>query len=403
MTVRDGVRRVLERDACSGCGLCAQLDRGLRMQLDSAGYLRPAAVEPADEIPGAARVFTASCPGVRVNAQHPAGSTPHPYFGSSFGAWEAWAVDPDLRHAGSSGGALTALHAWLIDTGRAARVVSAAASAAEPRRTVPVTITSRVEALESAGSRYAPVGVLAHGALRQSGTVVTGKPCEVSALRAAGPLLVDGETPLLLSFFCAGTPSQRATERLLANLGIDEDREVQTLKYRGDGWPGTFSARAGDVAVETDYASSWGEVLGPTTQWRCKICPDGVGESADIVSADSWATDERGYPVFTEGDGISALIARTARGNEVIAAAVAAGVIGIRPLSLDALTDAQPLQVNRRRLLLARLWGSRLAGRSVPRFRGFGLAWLSATHPRQFVRVLRGAYRRVRAAKARPS
>jgi len=222
-----------------------------------------------------------------------------------------------------------------------------------------------------------------------------GKPCEVSALRR---LNADGN-PLIMSFFCAGTPSARATDTLLRNLGVEDEANVDELWYRGRGWPGRFTARSRGTEVNADYESSWGSTLGPTTQWRCKICPDGVGESADIVAADYWTVDDRGYPVFIEGDGVSALIARTQTGLDTVLRAAAAGVIHLETIEMDSLDRVQPLQRERRRYLAARLLGSRLAGRSVPRYRGFSLLRLSLGEPKRALTVLRGAFSRVRRAK----
>lgn len=396
------VADVLRRDACSGCGLCPQLDAGISMRLDDNGYLRPAWDGDSTPIDGAVSVFDRSCPGSRVTAPSaPEGAEHDALLGPNVGIWQAWATDDAIRTAGSSGGALTALHVWLLETGRAARITGAAAAPASPRRTVPVTIMTREQALAAAGSRYAPVGALENTDAFRSDSAVAGKPCEVAALRAAAPDLVDGEAPLLLSFFCAGTPSQSATDALLDELGVEPSRSVETLRYRGNGWPGRFTARSGDLEVSADYDESWGRVLGPTTQWRCKICPDGVGQAADIVCADSWETDARGYPTFDEGDGVSALIARTPRGRDTILDAIEAGVIATRPLESAQLREAQPLQTARRRFLLARLLGSRLAGRRPPRYRGFDLLRLTVSKPREAVRVLRGTFRRVRATSRR--
>ena len=46
-------------------------------------------------------------------------------------------------------------------------------------------------------------------------------------------------------------------------------------------------------------------------QFRCKICPDGVGGAADVVCADAWECDEAGYPLFDERDGSSLILSRT--------------------------------------------------------------------------------------------
>ncbi|TCJ22801.1 hypothetical protein E0W80_12740 [Microbacterium sp. PI-1] len=402
MTLLAAVEGVLQRDACSGCGLCVRLDPGLEMHVDEHGYSRPCLVGESRPIARAEQIFARSCPGVVVAAPAlPPGAKRHPELGTYLEAWQAWAADPEVRRAGSSGGALTALHTWLVSTGRATRITGAAGSAEDVRRTVPVTIMTREQALGAAGSRYAPISTLANPDVLARGAAVTGKPCEIAALRRAAPDLVDGEAPLMLSFFCAGTPSQHATDDLLQDLGVTPAEPVTALRYRGDGWPGRFIARTPDREVSADYDDSWGRVLGPTTQWRCKVCVDGVGESADIVCADSWATDERGYPVFVEGDGVSALIARTPRGLETIRAAAEAGVIVLGELPMSQLAAAQPLQVTRKRFLFARLLGSRFAGRRPPRYRGFGLARLSLAYPREAIRTFRGTYRRVRAQRRR--
>ena len=389
------VARVVRTSNCSGCGACTLLDPGLEMQLDEQGFRRPVRVADDQTAPAASRTFDQVCPGRRITARRWAGSVRHPTLGPIVSAWEAWAADPEVRHRGSSGGTLTALTGWLVETGELSEIRTARMDPGAPRRTVPVRITSRAEALEAAGSRYGPVAVLGPGAL-DPGVGVAAKPCEISAARA----LVEGletEAPLLLSFFCAGTPSQSATDDLVTSLGVAAGTELAELWYRGRGWPGSFTAvtRDGD-RVETSYDESWGRHLGPATQWRCKICPDGVGESADVSAADFWRTDDRGYPDFAEGDGCSALIARTARGHDVLTRAFAAGVLVGRPLDPDALAGVQPLQTARRRTLLGRLVGTRLAGRPVPRYSGFGLARLAAPRWRETARTAKASYRRVR-------
>ena len=388
------VTRVVRTGNCSGCGACTLLDEGLTMQLDEHGYSRPARVAPSTAARGAARTFDEVCPGRRLRAASPPGAERHPTLGPVTSAWEAWAADPEVRERGSSGGTLTALVGWLVETGEVESVRAVAMDLQAPRRSVPVRITSRSEALTAAGSRYAPVSVLRPGTLAPEGAVVA-KPCEISAARALLP--ASGGEPLLLSFFCAGTPSQAATDDLLAELDVPRGAPLDELWYRGRGWPGSFTARTTDgETVRASYDESWGQHLGRATQWRCKICPDGVGESADISAADYWRTDERGYPVFTEGAGCSALLARTARGHDLLTRAFEAGVLVGRPLEPDDLAGVQPLQVGRRRTLLGRLVGTRAAGRPVPRYRGFGLVRLAAPDWRETARTAKASFRRVR-------
>ncbi|MDM7855579.1 Coenzyme F420 hydrogenase/dehydrogenase, beta subunit C-terminal domain [Cellulomonas alba] len=417
-TLDELVASVVDAGLCSGCGACTRLDDGLEMAIDGRGYLRPrrtaagggaaagsatvgsATVGSAPvATPDAAATFRTVCPGWTVTAQRHSGVPYHPTLGPVLGAWRAAAADPEIRRRGSSGGVLTALAAWLVERGEVTQVVGARAGD-EPRRTVPVVIRSRAEALASAGSRYAPVAVGSHpDALDPRGATI-GKPCEAVALRALAR--TRGEpAPLLLSFFCAGTPAQTATDDLVTELGLEPGTPLDDLWYRGRGWPGRFTARAADGReVSASYDESWGGALGPTVQWRCKLCPDGTGESADVSAGDLWHADERGYPVFDDADGWSALVARTPRGLDVVERAITAGVLVATPVTAADVVAVQPLQRSRRRTLLGRLTGTRLAGARVPRYRGFGLLRLAGRNARENVRTARGTFRRVRSRSA---
>lgn len=387
----EAVGRVVAEGNCSGCGMCAHLDSGLEMELDAAGFSRPVRARDTAIDDSVVRDFEAACPGVTVSAQRPEGAIRHPTMGPVVQAWRAWANDPEFRFAGSSGGTLSALAAWLTTSGREHRVIGAAQNEREPRRTVSVSIMSREEALAAAGSRYAPVSTAASF---DEGSAFCGKPCEASAVRALSAARGE-EAPLLLSFFCAGTPSQHATEELIESLGIAAGTRLESLRYRGNGWPGEFIATSatGDT-VSTSYEESWGKHLGRAVQWRCKVCADGVGESADVTAADQWQADESGYPTFLEGAGTSALIARTRRGQQLVLDAVEAGVLTVEPMDIAELAAVQPLQRDRRETLAARLAGTRLAGGRVPQYRGFGLLALSLRHPRLALRVARATRRR---------
>lgn len=409
-TIDDELARVLQADTCTGCGACCVIDAGLRMRPNEAGYLRPTRVGAADTGQSSAAVaaeFRAGCPAVRVVSPRPSpsGVRHHSTLGPHLGVWAAWASDPEIRTQGSSGGVITALGRWLLETGRSSRVLGATVDREDPRRTVATIVSDPDGMMATAGSRYAPVAVAAEPSAHEPGTAVVGKPCEVAAIRARSAVR-GSDSPILISFFCAGTPSQGATDDVLRSLGIDGDQPLHDLWYRGRGWPGRFTAVTAEGDRSTSYDESWGRHLGPTIQWRCKLCPDGVGESADLASCDWWETDDRGYPLFSEGDGRSGLVARTSRGLTLIEEAMAAGVIHAEPIDADALMKVQPFQRRRREELLGRLIGTRAAGRAVPRYRGFGLWWSAVRSPLRTLRAARGTWGRARAARAlaaRPS
>jgi coenzyme F420 hydrogenase subunit beta len=396
-TLQAAVAAVVEAGNCSGCGACALMDDAIRIERSADGYDRPRFTggdEPRERERDAGE-FLAVCPGSRHDAARPAGSRRDALFGPYISVWSAHAADPDIRHMGSSGGAITALARWLVSSGRVARAVTAGPHDDRPSNSASRTVTDPGAFLDTAGSRYGPVATLANPEVLAPDSAVVAKPCEASALTALARQR-GTERPVTLSFFCAGVPSQHATDGLVEQLGVDLPT-LAALRYRGEGWPGHFKATRPDGTSESiTYEESWGEVLGRALQWRCKICPDGVGESSDITAGDFWESDERGYPIFTEAGGRSVLIARTERGHRMLAEAIADGVIVAAPADIGDLRGVQPLQVNRRSELAARLAGVRAAGQPVPRYRGYGLWALAMRRPRRALRSGVGAFKRAR-------
>lgn len=391
---------VVRTERCTGCGGCTHLDRRISMQ-PSNGFLRPTfhSDRAGGSLRADARRFKQICPGVEVRAQHPPGSVRDPILGPVQGLWVAWAADPEFRFRGSSGGVLSSLASWAVEQGLVERAVGASAGT-EPRLTVPVSITTRAEALRSAGSRYAPCSSGGHvDALDPDGLTIA-KPCEAYALRRHSNL-DQQKPPLLLSFFCAGTPSQDATDETVVSLGLDP-RRLADLWYRGRGWPGRFTAVSMEGVEESlGYSESWGSRLGPTVQWRCRTCPDGVGEASDITAGDIWESDGSGHPSFDERPGQSVLIARTELGLDVIQRAIKSGVIIAQLVSSREVIEAQPYQVWRRQRLAGRILGTLAVNGRATRTWGFGSAGWAVSHPRATLAELRGTRVRLQARSAK--
>ena len=366
--------RVMRGNSCSGCGLCAGLAPGIAMARDAKGWWRPKAVGPVPAEMDA--LLARTCPGSTVAPWQPAADVRiHPYWGPIRDCVTGFATDPELRFAASSGGALSALALHALATGRVSRVLHVGMDPDAPLLTAIRRSTGRDDVLACAGSRYAPAAPLAElmAELETPGQILfIGKPCDVGALRqlmAADPAIA-ARFPLLLSFFCAATPSQTGTDRIVAKLGIARE-EVASFRYRGNGWPGRAEAVTRDgQRASMSYPDSWGAILSKEVQWRCKICPDAVGGVADIAAADAWHADEAGYPLLEEAEGRSLILIRTARGADALARAVADGVLEVTPVPVDSIDAMQPSQARRKRLVESRVAAMALAGLPRPRMKG---------------------------------
>lgn len=390
---------------CAGCGLCESVagTAVVQMRLSQAGYLRPEV--KAGLTSQQARVLRDVCPGMHVgHAPQPDAAPHHTLWGPLVGVRAGHSLDPEIRRQGSSGGGISAIASWLLDTGQVDFVAQIAVSDADPLRNEMRLSRSRAEVLAAAGSRYAPSAPLAglEGLLaRGERFAFVGKPCDVAALRryALHDARVDRLVVCMISFMCAGIPSIKGTHELLDKLGADRS-QLKSFRYRGDGWPGMAKAVTHDGKVyETDYNSSWGTVLNKHLQFRCKICPDGTGEFADIVCADAWYGKD-GYPDFAERDGRSLILSRTRRGEALVSAAMAAGALSADELPVSDIARMQPYQVNRKQMVLGRLLATWLARHHAPRYRSMGL--LKAALQANKIEWLRNAWGTLRRAKGEP-
>lgn len=399
--LESAVADVVDSGNCTGCGACSIVSPRISVDTNDRGFNRPtlklnmnqgrdADLEQAD-------LFKRVCPGVSQTANTQSSRNSHSILGDYIAAWDGWASDDEVRWAGASGGVLTALSMWLLTTGRVTTVVGAAASVSDPVLTETVVVDSAPDCGTCSGSRYAPVSNMATNAKLDRGSAVVGKPCEASALRRymdttnTKPL----DRPISLSFFCAGTPSQSATNSLVASLGLSPG-DVRSLRYRGNGCPGKFDIQSEDAHRSLSYEESWGAHLGRDVQPRCKICVDATGEDADITVGDHWDAGPDDVPIFDESPGRSVVIARTVRGERLLREATDAGVIELIPVDLDDVVRVQRHQRDRRVTLFGRLIGQKLAGQKTSTYRGYGLWKHFVRHPLSNLRALVSNFLRAR-------
>ncbi|MCJ2183125.1 Coenzyme F420 hydrogenase/dehydrogenase, beta subunit C-terminal domain [Novosphingobium sp. 1949] len=344
------------------------------MQKTATGYVRPRSTGPLPQEFDAA--FSQICTG-RTIRQEANGRTYDPSWGPLVTVEVGNSTDPAVRFRGSSGGIISTLAIHLLESGKVDFILHTRTDPTDPIGNVTAPSFTRDDILAAAGSRYAPSSPLAdleRYLAEGRKFAFIGKPCDIATLRAMARRdpRIDALIPYKLSFFCAGIPGRKGAHALLDRMGVEPD-QLARFDYRGNGWPGpTRAERTDGSAVTFDYASSWGQVLSRHLQFRCKICPDGTGEFADIAAADAWYGQD-GYPDFDERDGRSLVIARTAEGRALLDEALGQARIELEPLPITDIALMQPYQRDRKRVVLARSLAMLLLGRRRPRFTGLQL------------------------------
>lgn len=188
-----------------------------------------------------------------------------------------------------------------------------------------------------------------------------GLPCEVAALRQvlADRPDIRERCVAAISIFCGGINRFDGIAYYLAAFDLSADR-VRTIRYREGDWPGSMA-----VGVEGEDRPRVVHRIHGNTRWRilrymaafqgpwmlkrCRICPDQIGDFADIAVGDPHLPRFRALAKENGGQGYSAIITRTDSGEAIVVAALKNGALQEVPLSRDELVASQGYTLENRR------------------------------------------------------
>ena len=376
MTALAQLHKIVDDGLCVGCGLCAALaPDAVRIAQGDDGDLRPYA-EPhftAEQM----ALISQTCPSLRVQGLPEALVQKAPYHDVVWGPYHemslAYANEPAIRHEASTAGILTMLSLYLLEADLVDAVMHVKAADMPANFGVATISRTKEEVLQGAGSRYGPTAALIdieHALGSQERFAIVAKPCDLNAMRnlATFDKRVDERFLYWLTMLCGGFQPDEAFRGFLADNDIKEEG-LKSVRYRGFGCPGPTSLSFDDGhKTKFHYLDFWGE---DESQWammlRCKICPDGIGEAADIVAGDAWdgASPDRQE---SETDlGFNSVITRTAHGEALFQAAIDAGlIVKSETVDCDYMSSVQPHQVIKKLAGHARAEGLRQAGSVAP-------------------------------------
>jgi len=360
---------VYQKGLCIGCGLCSSLNADvIKMSLDDVGFYKPIATQPIN--------VEEYCPGVKIDAQLAITTDLEKVWGPVHSAKTGFATNSEIRHTASSGGGITGFVYYLLKSGFVDGIIHVGVDPENPMYNKVGVSNEFKQLVQKSGSRYAPVPTLINvkQILDSSDEkyAFVGKPCDVAGISnflTLYPEYVE-RIKIKISFFCAGMPSMNGTKSVLNKLQVGHN--LTSLKYRGNGWPGSFTAT--DTTGKTgsmSYNDSWGKILGRTIHLRCKICPDGIGMLSDVTFADGWE-EKDGYPSFEEKPGESLIILRNAFASDLLDNAVKAGYMGLNDqnYNLEQLRSIQKYQWQRRIVVGSRIASYVLLEAFKPSFKG---------------------------------
>ncbi len=406
------IEKIVEQGMCIGCGACQSIagSEYIEMQLVNGSDL--VAVPKKELSSSTVDQILSVCPGTKVEGLPEPLVEKDSTYDEVWGIWRqmtmAHAQDESTRHRGSTGGLLTALALFLLEAKSVNFILHARASSTHPAFGEATISRTSDEVKLAAGSRYGPtptlidiVHILEQCERTKETFALIGTPCDITTMRNLAQIdsRVDRFCRYQLTMVCGGFMDTAGLRNVLDQKGVDIDK-IHKMRYRGFGCPGPARIEMEDGIVhEIDYLDFWGE---DDSAWnlphRCKICPDGIGDSADIAAADSWDGGAPSRLSLSDDPGSNSTIIRTLKGEELFKAAVKAGYIcqegSLIPRDMDRF---QPHQVRKKGAVWARFVGMRSANSVVPDVRGLRLKPLARRNPIKLnLQEARGAKKRVK-------
>jgi coenzyme F420 hydrogenase subunit beta len=297
---------------CTSCGMCAGICPTAAVKIVKNQYSQYIPLFEEDKC-NACNQCINCCPGIDITYAQQAG------IGAFQKIFLANSNDNAQRSAGSSGGVITALSAWMLSEGIVGKAImlNSTASAVEPEIGI---LTSAEEIMQCIGSKY--VAYPTCEAIRdfREKTLITALPCQARAIKKARR-----NKGYVFGLFC----SKAFTSDLIRYVSIQESiklDEIQQINYRDGGWPGQVAIDTKSQKIRIPYNRSYFTAISNGFFFAiqgCLLCPDYFNENADISFGDPWGFKPDQELLL----GKTIVIARTVRGLELIERAIANKII----------------------------------------------------------------------------
>jgi coenzyme F420-reducing hydrogenase beta subunit len=376
------ISRVVKQNLCTGCGICAAICPigSLAMRLNECGEFVPVLCDECNDCD----LCISVCPQLshnpdNVDVQYIISTKSSDVLGYSheLKTWAGYAVDSSRRLHSASGGMLTLVLQYLLDSQQidVAIVVGPRNSKTGPLFQAKLVRTP--EELDAcAGSKYYPVElskVLHEIKSTKERVAIVGLPCHVSAVR----LLIGKSKQLreqiryIFGLVCGHGVSTKFTELLAAAVRVPLDK-VDTVSYRGKegrlkASDYAFSAFQNDriigqpIAFENSpYGVAWCRRL--FVPRACDFCTDCFAQDADATFMDAWLPE-----YIKDPRGASLIVSRTHRVTEILQELSIQGLANLWEVTPDDVVRSQAGVVRyKRELLPDRIFAAISRGKPVP-------------------------------------
>ncbi|MBT3192229.1 MAG: hypothetical protein HN341_06710 [Verrucomicrobia bacterium] len=374
----DGIVEIAKDGLCHRCGACVGVCPVGTLATDKSGY--PEIVDSCIDC----NICVNACSGIAVDYD----GIGKRLFGDAYvnddpmgvvrNAYVAHAADQAFHRGGASGGVVTQILSFLLESGAIQGAVVVVEDPDDPSLGKGIVARNREDLLRSQQSRYTTsphLSVLNEIKDDDGRFALVGLPCQIHSLRKRQDMdpRWKKRIPLVIGLFChynLPTEVSRQVAAAVTPPGLD----VRHVKYRESGekgWP------ENTLDLEFSDGSHWHSPYGPaqtfnvlsrvTKLGRCLQCLDATAEFSDLSIADPWIRDEKGQWKYHDSDGWSSITVRTEAGQAAVSDAIAAGALVATEIPVDEIRKGQwQMMMEKREQTAFRISARRLFRLSTP-------------------------------------
>lgn len=317
---------------CTACGGCAAVCPvgAVTMEENPAGFM--AACVDGDKCIGCG-LCRKVCPSIPDNTKKFAAHDM--IHGTCLEGFVGYAADPQVRLGGQSGGVVTALLCYLLQSGEIDTALVAGFDESV-RRPKAVLAETAADILASSGSYYTQLPILP--ALRQAkgkriAAVTLG--CQNESLTLMEQAAIGPVPAYRIGLICAGQNSGAMIDDICRKAECDGPTAFRFRDKQAGGWPGAITVT--DAEGTHELPNKYRHTIKPVYEChRCLACYDQMNTCADLVCGDPWGITGKDTP-----EGHSVIVARTEKGLALLRAAEAAGVLVLETLPITEIMRGQ--------------------------------------------------------------
>ena len=337
---------IVQEGLCTGCGTCVAIcpKRAVRMEEAPSGLLfAKITAKLCDSCGLCLRV----CGGSHLAKGVLPGSV-DPFKGHVLAAYCGHATDPEIRLRGQSGGIVTALFSFFLESGIIDQALVNRMPEDGSLRSEPFLARNRRDLLQSQGSKYCPVAL--NAAIpntigkNDKKLGMAGLPCHLHSLRNAQKFSTPWRAGIgvTIGLFCDRTLSFAAMDYLTKKTNLSPSN-IASFRYKDKtigNFPGSICIYSKDNTVVHLPSYERVSIKDFFTPPRCRICFDKMNILSDISVGDAWGVRENNA-------GFSVLLARTKRGKKLLDEAEKAGVLHLSKIDANKVFLGQDIEARR--------------------------------------------------------